>query len=121
MKWINRFFFILATSLLLWICIVVYYNSQKLKRESKISIGTVTKYKLYKLRYDYYYNFNVNNIKYIGAIHGESLKPNDVIGKRFYVRFYPLDPNISEILFDYPVSDSTIYAPVEGWKKLPLN
>lgn len=121
MKWINRIFFILAFSTLLWICIVVYSNSRNLKKQSKISIGIVTEYKLYKFRYDYYYNFSVRNIKYQGAKHGENLKPKDVIGKRFYVRYYPLDPHNSEILFDHPVSDSLMDAPQEGWEKLPLH
>ncbi len=42
-----------------------------------------------------------------------------LIGIRHFIKFYPKNPNNSEVIFDRDVPDSLIEIPSEGWKKIP--
>ncbi|MBK6483396.1 MAG: hypothetical protein KBF75_14460 [Saprospiraceae bacterium] len=120
MKWFNKLFAIALFVTIILIAGKLIVDNKKLESDSKYTIGLVTESNTRSFRYYYYFDYNVDGIQYSGLATPHSYKPSQVMGKRFYVRYYPPNPDNSEILFDHPVSDS-VHAPPEGWGKLPLH
>ncbi len=120
MKWFDKLFAILLFVTIILIAGKLIVNNKKIVSDSKYTIGLVTEFDTRGFSYFYYFDYIVNGIQYSGLATPHSYKPSQVMGKRFYVRYYPPDPDNSEILFDQPVSDS-IHAPPDGWEELPLH
>lgn len=82
----------------------------------RYTIGTVTGYKSVKFRYNYNYEFMVNGKAYTDRS-TFSDRHEEWISKRFFVAYYPNDPDISEVFFYNPVPDSISHAPKNGWEE----
>ena len=65
--------------------------------------------------------------KIVYHVNKKTFKGSCVIGiypyvkpkQRYYIKFYPRDPRIVDVLFDMPVPDSIKEAPDGGWEVLP--
>jgi len=94
-------------------------ENKSLKEESRFTIGEITKIEPnissgYRIYFDYY----VLDKKY-EAFGGIYKKDDDLIGKRFYVRFSPANPNNCELLLEKPVRSDVKNCPPEGWERIP--
>jgi hypothetical protein len=43
----------------------------------------------------------------------------DVNSGRYFVKFLPSEPTVNRILWDQPVPDYIMEAPIEGWTEMP--
>ncbi|MBL6445139.1 hypothetical protein JMN32_02390 [Fulvivirga sp. 29W222] len=43
----------------------------------------------------------------------------NIEGGRYYLKYHPDNPELREVLWNKPVSDTVGKAPKEGWKELP--
>jgi len=103
---------------LYWI-IMDIYEKKVLKEDYRFTIATIIdRYFPAEGGPDVDYSYYVNNKSYIGS-YQSVMKPSVQLHKRYYIKFYPKDPNIANILFDMPVPDSIKEAPDEGWEVLP--
>ena len=95
-----------------------FINQPKLREKGRYTIGYIYKYRKRLKGADIsYYKYNVRNKLWYGStIDGES---EELIHKRFLVKYVEGEEDLSEILLVYPVPDSIKEAPPEGWKKLP--
>lgn len=75
-------------------------NRLKLNGKNRMSIGVIDEYHTAHFRFEYDYSFKVNGKIYTGRSKGTDIKPKDMMSKKFYVKFYTTDPDISEILLD---------------------
>lgn len=115
----NKIFaFVVITIIILGI-VKITSDKKKLDEESRITIGVIFKYDYYRFRYWYYYSYSVSGVSYIHSIRSEEFKPSEVMNKRFYVSFYPDNPQNSEILINKPVPDTMNTVPLEGWLSIP--
>lgn len=114
-QYINAILFILLISVIIG---YVYNNSKKLEKFPMYSIGIVKKFQKSRGAPSIFYEFNVNNKMY-KEFDNITYIDKKLIGKRFLVKFYKKDPSLSEILLYYPISDTSIVAPSEGWKEIP--
>jgi hypothetical protein len=86
----------------------IHNKNKKLNNSCRYTIGVPYIYQVNSetsnsLRYYYY----VGNKRYEGEALGSIDKCNRcLLYKRFYVKYYPEDPKISELLLDYSVPDS---------------
>ncbi len=96
----------------------LFINEPKLREKGRYTIGYIYKYRKRLKGADIsYYKYNVRNKLWYGStIDGES---EELIHKRFFLRYVYDEINLSEILLEYPVPDSIKEAPPEGWKKKP--
>ncbi len=79
------------------------------KRESTADGGEVAVYDFYVAGKRYSSSFGFVEIK----------KKTPQIGERYYLEYYPLDPDNSELIIDKQVLDSTLIIPIDGWTQLP--
>ena len=95
-----------------------FINNDTLEENHKYSICTVSRFEGIKGGFSVGYSFNVLNSEYtVGEI--VQVGNKGIIGKRYFVMFYPPNPQNSKILIDKPVPDSIKEAPPEGWDKIP--
>ena len=90
-----------------------FINQPKLREKGRYTIGYIYKYRKRLKGADIsYYKYNVRNKLWYGStIDGES---EELIHKRFLVRYVYDDIDLEEILLEYPVPDSIKEAPPEG-------
>ena len=90
----------------------------------RYTIGTVVDIKAARGGYQPVYKFEAN-AKKIEIRGGSNPLINSMemgykhLGKRYYVRFGEKKPRIGRIFLDYPVPDSIINAPPNGWDSIP--
>ena len=94
-------------------------EKKSLNKESKFTIGEITKIEPngnsgYRIYFKYY--VLGKEYKAFGGIYKWN---NDLIGKHFYVRFSPTNPDNCELLLEKPVRSDVKSAPSEGWEKIP--
>lgn len=94
-------------------------NDVKLKADHRFTIGEVQHYKTGNFRYKYLFIYTVNDERFQGRSAGTSQKPSEILGKKFFVMFHPMDPGNSEILLNKPVGDSLNNPPSNCWTELP--
>ena len=96
----------------------LFIDQPKLREKGRYTIGYIYKYRKRLKGADIsYYKYNVRNKLWYGStIDGES---EELIHKRFLVKYVEGEEDISRILPEYPVPDSIKEAPPEGWKKIP--
>ena len=96
----------------------LFIDQPKLREKGRYTIGYIYKYRKRLKGADISYNkYNVRNKLWYGStIDGES---EELIHKRFLVKYVEGEEDLSEILLVYPVPDSIKEAPPEGWKKKP--
>ena len=96
----------------------LFMDQPKLREKGRYTIGYIYKYRKRLKGADIsYYKYNVRNKLWYGStIDGES---EELIHKRFLVKYVEGEEDISRILPEYPVPDSIKEAPPEGWKKIP--
>ncbi len=96
----------------------LFIDQPKLREKGRYTIGYIYKYRKRLKGADIsYYKYNVRNKLWYGStIDGES---EELIHKRFLVKYVEGEEDLSEILLVYPVPDSIKEAPPEGWKKKP--
>lgn len=108
------FFIVIITMVIL----KYFFNKDTLEKNHKYSVCVVTRFEGVKGGFSVGYTFNVDHSENIvSEIVQEGNK--SVIGKRFYVMFYPSNPKNSKVLLNKPVPDSIKEAPPEGWDKIP--
>jgi len=102
---------------ILFIGILAIRNRTVLSLNHKYTIGTVYNFEAEKggFRVEYKYMVSAKTFHATSIVND---KHEAIIGKRFYVSFYPPNPRNSEILIDKPVQDSLKEAPSNGWEKL---
>lgn len=119
-KQLNNIGIVLFIATILFIGIIALRNTLVLNKNHKYTIGTVYNFEAEKGGYKVNYYYWVNTEK----IHATSIvneKHFEIIGKHFYVLFYPPNPKNSQILLDKPVQDTIIKAPANGWEKIPYS
>lgn len=96
----------------------LFIDQPKLREKGRYTIGYIYKYRKRLKGADIsYYKYNVRNKLWYGStIDGES---EELIHKRFLVKYVEGEEDLSEILLVYPVPDSIKEAPPEGRKKKP--
>lgn len=114
-QYINAILFILLIGVIIG---YVYSNSKKIEKFPMYSVGIVKKFRESRGAPCIFYKFNVNN-KTFHEMNIINYIDEKLIGKRFLVKFYKIDPSLSEILLYYPISDRSIVVPSEGWKEIP--
>lgn len=90
----------------------------KLEGNHRYTIGKIGEYNKVRFKYEYDYTFYINGKLYEGRSRGTKVTPSEMKGRKFFVKYYALDPSISDIILDKPASDSIII-PDEGWLELP--
>ncbi len=85
-----------------------------LEKESRFTIGEITKIEASSGGYRIYFRYNVLDKEY-EPFSGIYRPDKRLIGKRFYVKFSPSNPSNCKLLLDKPVSDHLKEAPPEGW------
>lgn len=93
-------------------------NKIKLDGDHRYTIGTIGDYNKVRFKYEYDYSFCIDGKFYEGRSRGTKVTPSKMKGRKFFIKFYTLDPSISEIILDKQASDSLII-PAEGWLELP--
>lgn len=94
-------------------------ENKSLNQESNFTIGEITKIEPNTSSgYRIYFNYYVLGKEY-EAFGGIYKRDNDLIGKHFYVRFSPTNPDNCELLLKKPVRSDIKNAPPEGWEKIP--
>jgi hypothetical protein len=94
-------------------------EKKSLNQESRFTIGVITKIEPnMRSGYRIYFNYYVLDKKY-EAFGGIYKWDNDLIGKRFYIRFSPSNPDNCELLLEKPVRSDVKNAPPEGWERIP--
>jgi len=91
----------------------------QLKKNNKYSIGVIINFSSTtesSYMFEFYYYINNNKYK---AVQNTYEKRDDLVGKRFYVKFNPNNPDNCLMILDYPVPDCIKDAPQDGWKKIP--
>ncbi|OFX24416.1 MAG: hypothetical protein A2041_01165 [Bacteroidetes bacterium GWA2_31_9b] len=118
-KNLNRFGKILLLLLCLYFFIKAIYLNNILNIKGKYSYGKIIEAKQAKLQYTVYYRFKVGRIEYVNCDLIDKFNKKS-IGKWFYVKFDPNNPdNNSTIFIDKPVSDTTLEVPKNGWEYIP--
>ncbi|MEK7224582.1 MAG: hypothetical protein AAB221_02750 [Bacteroidota bacterium] len=98
-------------------------KSRERKESLRYTIGITGKvhknFKSSKPTVDYYYKYYRD--QYSGTHHVGASNENNLIsnGGRYYVEFSFKNPKNSELLLDYPVQDSILTAPPNGWDYIP--
>ena len=94
-------------------------EKKSLNQESRFTIGVITKIEPNgNSGYRIYFNYYVLDKKY-EAFGGIYKWDNDLIGKHFYIRFSPSNPDNCELLLEKPVRSDVKNAPPEGWERIP--
>lgn len=119
MKWFNRIIFAIIFASIIYLAYNLVTEQNLLKRNQRFTIGKVTKIKSRNFKYYYIFEYRVNNLSYSGLEPSNGLKLSEVLNKEFYVCFYPPDPDISELLFEFPVLDTFAVIPDNGWETIP--
>lgn len=67
-------------------------------------------------------SYYVNGKCCFSSISLDDTKPiQPKINQRYFIKYYPLDPNIFKVDLDYIISDSIqLNEPMDGWKELPI-
>lgn len=108
------------------ICIALYFlfhfiPNKKLEKDHRYTIATIIKIEMPleggEMADIHYYVYN-ETFKSSFTIDPNSSKKYKR-GDRVYVKFFPKDPSVSELVFEKCVSDSIQKIPIEGWDKLP--
>lgn len=111
--------------LILFLVLVItkfYIDRYKLENENRITVGYVFDVvQLYgRSGYSLYFNYTVNGKKYEKDLTVyKNQNPESLLNKRFFVSFYPPNPNNSQILLNEPVPDQLKEVPLDGWEKIP--
>jgi hypothetical protein len=117
-KKINRIGIFLMFLVIVIIGIYLYLRQNKLENNHRYSIGTVTHFEAQRGSFGVDFKYKISDIEYNEGS-TVNFKYSNIIGKRFYIKYYPSNPKNSEILLDLPVCDSIKEAPLNGWDKLP--
>jgi hypothetical protein len=106
-------------------CVCYYYFSylpdKKLEKEFKYSIATIFNFdfpadggEVAEIKYF------INNTTYKGVVNMTyDDKVNFKIGTRFFIKYYPKDPNIFTLISDIKISDTITHIPINGWDSIP--
>jgi len=92
----------------------------QLEKKFKYTLGIIYNFQSksragYMFEHEYY----VNGKKYKSRQNIYESR-RDLVGKRFYVKFNPNNPDNCLMLLEYPVQDCIKDAPPEGWEKIPI-
>ena len=63
-------------------------------------------------------NYQYKGKMYKGFFEVDKIDKN-LIGRRYFIKFYPKNPKISKVLFDIDVSNKFVEIPPDGWDSLP--
>lgn len=121
----NKYFKIsgVAAILLLLFAVIFlsFWNKNNLHSNHKFTVG-----KTFKISYssyggdDLFFYYNVGGKRFESTMLSDGYYPEKKhLHKRFYVMYDPDDPQNSELQIAFPVPDSIIEAPPEGWDKIP--
>ena len=95
------------------------YNNKLLEKSSKYTIGNIISINPNgNAGYRIYFTYEVNNKSY-KAFGGIYRNNKNLIGKRYYIKFSPSNPNICKLLLEKEVPENIKNAPPEGWDKIP--
>lgn len=93
---------------------------RQIEKESNITIGEVVDYQIGRGLAKNTYAYTVNNVQYTSDRYsGDSKEVQQLMHKRFYVRYYPPDPQVSCMLATHPVPAEISEAPLRGWSDIP--
>lgn len=97
-----------------------YGRGGKLRKNHRYTIATVYKThwsaksgKFADSRY------TVQGREYLVSADADKLAGQELVGRRFLVKYYPPDPSIDVLRLDAPVPDS-LTAPADGWVRPPF-
>lgn len=112
---------VIIIGLTIFTCIVIWmlYESYLLDKHPRYTIGEITHIEGTKGGYQLWIFFKVNSIAYkkFGVIQE---KNKSLIGKRYIVKFEEGDPENCHLMFEFPVTDTLIDIPAEGWSYIPI-
>lgn len=121
----DRFFSYTAIFIVLIIVLYgflfIHNKNKKLNSSCRYTIGVPYIYQVNsETGNSLIYYYHVGNKRFEGESLGSIDKCNRcLLYKRFYVKYYPEDPKISELLLDYSVPDSIKETPLHGWNSIP--
>lgn len=117
-KIINRIGLFLMFLAIVITGLYLYLRQNKLENSHRYSIGTVTHFEAQQGSFGVDFKLIISGKEYDGGCTVYN-KYNNIVGKRFFVKYYPKNPKNSEILLEKPVPDSIKEAPPNGWDKIP--
>ena len=102
----------------------LYLDDYKLKKEHKYTIGVVKNISVNaRLGENVYFTTFIKDVKHeideIIYIDMYGYTPNNIINKRFLVKYQPSNPKNCKIMLDYRVGDR-VKAPPNGWDSIPF-
>ena len=105
--------------IIIFFIIKALIEDNQLEKNHRFTIGSIFSFEK-KGRNGYMFE----NEYYVGGEKYKSIQNiyenrRDLVGKRFYVKFNPDNPDNCLMLLDYPVPDCIKEAPAEGWEKIP--
>jgi hypothetical protein len=114
--------------LLFLVLIVALLNSfldnYKLEKEHKYTIGIVKSTRVNaRLGESVHFSIFIKGVKYeiseIIYIKMYGYTPNNIISKRFLVKYQPSNPENCKLMLDYRARDG-VKAPPDGWDSIPI-
>jgi hypothetical protein len=104
--------------------IIIYsnINKKRMSKDHSYTVATVYGVKFQgKLGNGIYYKYRVYGHDYEDSYTTREERANlrELVGKKFYLKFYNRNPKTNEILFDKSVPSSTGDPPQNGWAKIP--
>lgn len=110
-------FLLTIIAILIGLCINEIKTNKKLSNRGMFTVGVLLKKKTSRGCTGNVYKFKVNTTEYKNQ---KCSKYKGKIGQRYFVVFNPNNIKENRILLNYPVPDSIVYAPSEGWNHLPI-
>jgi hypothetical protein len=98
------------------------YEPRILEEKHRFTIGEIIKIEHAAeggrhANYQYFVKgkFYLNSIALDGT-----LNTQPIVGQRYFVKYYFLDPTIADLMLSELVSDSLLNVPIEGWEIIPV-
>jgi len=114
---------IIAMACMLPILIFIGIRSNKRKErelveDSRYTIGYAYKWRSqYRSGSDIYYSYQVNGVDFHTRQYS-GISQRKLTGRRYFVKYYPPNPQNSRLLLEHPVPD-WLKAPPNGWAEMP--